>query len=129
VSETEGAVFRRRFVVSLGGPAGMTGALSGFVLTGVGDGLPSAFLGLLIGWLYGYAVLGLIRAFRVSPSFYWLVGILCGPVPFVFLAGGVAKEDRGGIVVLTAVFGLVVGLVEWGHRLRVQRDGAAGSES
>jgi len=128
VTELEPGAFRRRFLAALGSPAGMTGALAGFVLFGIGDSLPAGLLGLVIGWLYGYAVVGLIRAFRVTPGFYWLVGVLCGPVPFVFLAGGVEKEDRGGVVVLTALFGLVVGLVEWGHRIRVQREDPAGLE-
>lgn len=128
MSELAPGVFRRRFVASLGGPAGMTGALAGFVLVGIEEGVLAGLPGLLIGWLYGYAVLGLIRAFRVTPGFYWLVGILCGPVPAVFLVGGMDKEDRGGVVVLTALFGLVVGLIEWGHRIRVQREDPAGLE-
>jgi len=64
------------------------------------------------------AVLGLLRCFRVIPGMFPVVGILCGPVPFIFLAGSMTKEERGGPLLLAAVFGCLVGCVEWGHSRR-----------
>jgi len=74
---------------------------------------------LLVGSLYGIAVVGLVRLFRVAPWCYPIVGLVCGPVPFALLAHpGMEEELRGGMLPLTAIFGLIVGFVEWGRTRR-----------
>ena len=81
---------------------------------------------LLIGWLYGVAVLGLIRLFRVARWAYPLVGILCGPVPAgILFARSVSEEQWGGTLVLTAVGGLFVGTIEAARESFLERHGSS----
>ena len=80
--------------------------------------------GLIAGAISGVAVVGLIRLFRVAPWGYPVAGLISGPVPFLVLTQGenASGEDRFGIWLLGAVFGLLVGLLEWARVRR--RDGS-----
>lgn len=72
-------------------------------------------LGLLLwGALYGLAVVGLVRLFRVAPFGYVVAGFLCGPVPAALLIQEpIAAEERGGYWFVLALLGLFVGALEW----------------
>ena len=75
---------------------------------------------LVVGVVYGAAVLGLIRLFRIAPWAYFLAGMVCGPVPLAFLMtqhGG--NEDENGLWILTMLLGVVIGLLETA-RVQVQ---------
>ena len=74
-------------------------------------------LGLMLaGAFYGLAVVGLVRLFRVGSFGYLVAGFFCGPVPAALLvqepiAG--TDEERGGFWFALALFGLLVGALEW----------------
>lgn len=123
----------------------MRGRLRGFLASLMPSGLVGAFFLLVVGrftepghsnrlalfafgWLYGVGVLALIRLFRVTPGVYPLVGLVCGPVPVALIANaGMEKGELGGLGVLTALLGVIVGTIEWA---RVRRaDGAAEPDS
>lgn len=103
----------RRFLSNLV-PAFLAG---GFFLLAAGRLAhdPSAGrLGLLLaGGLYGVGVVGLIRLFPIAPWAYFVAGFLCGPIPAALLVGrSMGEEDRAGFWLLTALLGLLVGLLE-----------------
>jgi len=99
-------------------PAGLTGAFVALCFRLGEPGQPNRMALLLVGWIYGVAVLGLIRLFRVRPGLYPLVGFLCGPVPLALIAqGDMDPGGLGGGAAVAAVGGAIVGAVEWG-RLR-----------
>lgn len=105
----------RKILALLGSPASLTGLCTGFALGGIEGGLGGGLAGALIGALYALAVLGLIRCFRIVPGLYWAAGLVCGPVPLVLVSQDVSKEDVGGLLLLAALFGALVGLIEWAH--------------
>ena len=118
----------RRFLRWVGTlmPAGMIGA---FVALGVRLGAAEQNrLGLLVvGWLYGVGVVGLIRLFRVAPWGYPFVGAICCPVPAALLVvvPGMEEQEGVGTWVVLAIGGVVVGFVEWARLSRdVRRSGA-----
>lgn len=104
------------------GTAMYTGALFLIVVGRVSD--PSAgakaLLALaLLGALYGLGVLGLMRVFGVQRWGLAVAGLLAGPVPaVVFLTAQTPAEDRGGLLVLGALLGLFLGLLEWNRTTR-----------
>jgi hypothetical protein len=80
---------------------------------GLGRGLAFA----LCGSLHGIAVHGLLRLFPVRRWALPLAGLLCGPVPLAaVLALGRQAEERGGVLVLAALIGLWIGLLEAARR-------------
>ena len=74
-------------------PPALAGGFLGLAVFRVGDpAQPGAGIGgFLAGWLYGLAVTGLIRLFRVEPCAFPLVGLFCGPVP---LASSSSRRTR-----------------------------------
>jgi len=100
-------------------PAGLTGAFLVLCLARISEpGSANRLALLILGWLYGVAVLGLIRLFRVNPGLYPVVGLVCGPVPLALIANSdMGQDDLAGMWVLTLHMGVVIGAVEWG-RLR-----------
>jgi NhaP-type Na+/H+ and K+/H+ antiporter len=102
-------------------PSGLTGAFLGVVILAQEPGAASRVAGLFVGWLYGIAVYGLIRCFRVIPGMYPLVGFMAGPVPFALLCGSMSADERGSGLVATAFLGLLVGCVEWAHVRQAER--------
>lgn len=110
----------RRLKLTIAGlvPAGMAGA---FVALTLGRTNPEEFHArlplLILGGLWGVAVVGLIRLFRVRPWAFGLVGFLCGPVPtFLLGPGREAREaeqgDRLGIWLVLSLLGMLIGLLE-----------------
>ncbi|MCE9593255.1 MAG: hypothetical protein K8S98_03580 [Planctomycetes bacterium] len=80
----------------------------------------------LLGALYALAVLGLMRVFGARRWGLAVAGVLCGPTPVALLAGTDSSgEDRGGMLFVGALFGLVVGLMEWNRQSRLARGDAA----
>jgi hypothetical protein len=99
-------------------PAGLTGAFVALCFRLGEPGEPNRMALLLLGWLYGVAVLGLIRLFRVRTGLYPVIGLICGPVPLALIAnGGMDPSGLGGGAAVAALGGVLVGAVEWG-RLR-----------
>jgi hypothetical protein len=84
----------------------------------------SALGGLVVGGIAGVAVVGMIRLFRIAPWGYWVAGLVCGPVPLlvVFQPAG---EDRFGVWLFGAIFGLLIGLLEWARVRRPESDADA----
>ena len=106
----------RRWKRLFGGlvPAGMAGAFFALILRLRDPEDANRFGLLLAGGLYGIAIVGLIRLFRVAPWCYPIVGLVCGPVPFAILANQGTEEDmRIAMLPLTAILGLIVGCIEW----------------
>lgn len=85
------------------------------------QGVVGGTLAALIGMLFGLAVGALIRAFRVHPLAYPAVGFLASPAVLALVGAG--REE--GALGIAAVFGLVLGFIEWGAEWR--RREAAGS--
>ncbi len=71
------------------------------------------FGALLVGALYGLAVLGLLRLFRVAPWGLVVAGAVAGPVPLALLIPkSLPEEERGGAWLALSFLGLVIGLLE-----------------
>ena len=107
----------RAFLASIM-PAGLTGAFLALAFRLGEPDQPNRIALLVVGWLYGVAVLGLVRLFRVRRGLYPLVGLVCGPVPLALIANG--DMDPGGLgggALVAALGGVLVGAMEWG-RLR-----------
>lgn len=96
-------------------PAGVGGAMLGLSLSQL-DEANNWFAGLVVGWLYGMAVRGLMRLFGLPRSWSWLVGLFAGPVPLALLIQADAPaQDRGGVILVGALLGLLLGLLEAAH--------------
>ncbi len=77
---------------------------------------------LILGGISGMVIVGLIRLFKIAPWGYPIAGFLVGPLPFLVLLGRKlpTEEDRGSVWVVAALFGVLIGLLEWA---RVHRQG------
>ena len=93
-------------------PSGLAGACFGATVLALAPGGVGG-VGLVVGWLYGVVVGGLLRLFRVPAWSYPWLGLVVGPVPLAFFIGADESGDARGIVVLGILGGLVVGFVEW----------------
>lgn len=93
-------------------PAALAGAFLGAALVAAQPG-GTGLVGLLLGWLYGLVVGGLLRSFRVPSAAYPLTGLLSGPLPFALLMPVSASQDARGLVWVGMLAGLVLGCVEW----------------
>lgn len=111
----------RRIGSVLRAPSGLIGALLfvGVLPQQPGLGLRLVLLG--VGWLYGRLVGALVRLPRVTPGAWPLVGLIAGPAPASLLLFRLEQEEHGAVVALTAVLGLVVGLLEWAHQRWLDR--------
>jgi hypothetical protein len=68
----------------------------------------------LVGALYGLVILGVIRLFRTSSWGHLVAGPLAGLLPVAVVAPAkVAKEDLGGLFLLSAILGLLIAVLEW----------------
>jgi len=93
-------------------PSGLAGAFFGATVVAMAPGGPGV-VGLVVGWLYGVVVGGLLRLFRGPAWSYPLLGLFVGPVPLAIFIGADETGDERGIVMLGVLGGLVVGFVEW----------------
>jgi hypothetical protein len=108
-------------------PSGLTGGFLGAATVAAQPGA-NGIPGLVLGWLYGVVVGGLLRLFRVPPGAYPLTGFLAGPVPIALLMPAGAPTTDRGVIWLGFLAGLLIGLVEWAHALRPQARPGAGAE-
>ena len=69
----------------------------------------------LIGWLYGVCVYALLRLFRIAPWGYPWLGLFVGPVPasVLLMNQNTPSDERGGVWLLSALVGLLLGIIEW----------------
>lgn len=105
-------------------PSALAGAFLGAALVAAlpeGTGL----FGLILGWLYGVVVAGLLRLFRVPRGAYPLIGLICGPVPFALLMPTSASQDARGLIWVGMLAGLILGCVEWAHARQLACSSAA----
>lgn len=93
-------------------PSGLAGAFFGATVLALAPG-GAGVIGLVVGWLYGVVVGGLLRLFRVPAWTYPLLGLVVGPLPLAVFIGPDVSGDARGIVMLGVLGGLVVGFVEW----------------
>jgi len=104
-------------------PSGVGGAFLGLALFQLGEG-GNRFGGIVVGWLYGVAVAGLIRCLSVPSGWYWLAGLFAGPIPFALLTPDSTPAKERGVILVGALLGLLIGLLETAH---ARRAGAARS--
>lgn len=110
---------RLRTFLAGAAPAMLAGAFFTLALSQLASPDGTRIGGLLVGSLYGMAVVGLIRLFRVAPWGSWFAGLLCGPVPAaLILPRGGDPSDRAGLWLLTALLGLLIGGLEHARRKR-----------
>jgi hypothetical protein len=98
-------------------PAGVGGAFLGLAVFQLGAG-NNRLAGLVVGWLYGVSVWGLMRGLSVPAGWSWLAGFFAGPVPIALLLPGDTPSDDRGVIVLGCVFGCLLGLLETAHARR-----------
>ncbi len=92
--------------------------------TGQGPGQTLALF--LIGLLYGYAVRAIAGILPFRGPGHVLAGFLAGPIPPVLLLSlsrePMSKADRGGVWLVAALIGLILGLAEWATESARARD-------
>lgn len=98
-------------------PAGVGGAFLGLTLLQLNPG-SHRLAGLVVGWLYGISVWGLMRLFSFGPNWAWLAGILAGPIPFALLLPGDTPASERGVILLGCLTGGLLGLLEVAHARR-----------
>ncbi len=120
----------RKLWAFLGGltPSALAGAFFLLTLGRVTEpGQANRLALLLLGGLYGVGVVGLIRLFRVAPWAYPLAGLFCGPVPLALVLNrNMGGDERGGLWILSALLGLLIGALEWARVRREEGNSAAG---
>lgn len=110
---------------------GMAGAFTALLVLRLGEDEPAPrLLALALGWFYALLVRVLLRLFRVVPWAYPILGLVVGPVPVALLVGPeTTVDERQGALAATALFGVMIGLIEWAsvaHRGRATaRPGAS----
>ena len=105
-------------------PSGIGGAFLGLALFQLGPG-GHRIAGLVVGWLYGISVWGLMRLLPVPRGWSWLAGIFAGPIPLALLMPNGNTADERGVILVGAVVGLLLGLLEVAHARRTTGVGAA----
>ena len=90
--------------------AGIGGAFLGLVTFQLNEG-HHRLAGLVVGWLYGVSVWGLMRLLAVGPRWSWLAGILAGPVPIALLLPDPTPASERGVILLGVPLGLLLGLL------------------
>jgi hypothetical protein len=95
-------------------PSACAGAFLGAAVVAAQPG-GRGLAGLILGWLYGLVVGGLMLLFRVPAAAYPLAGFLAGPLPFALLMPASASPDERGLIWVGMLAGLVLGCVEWAH--------------
>lgn len=85
-------------------------------------GLGQMLGGFVTGAAFALAVLALMRLFHPIGWAHLVAGLLVGPVPFLLVVGPFTPlPDRGGLLVLGSILGLILGALEWN---RARRTGA-----
>ena len=74
----------------------------------------------LFGALFGVVILTAIRFFKTARWGYPIAGILAGSVPIVVIPA--QKEELGGLWLVSAFLGLMIGLLEWERTSRLARN-------
>lgn len=92
-------------------PAGLGGAFLGLTLFQLNPG-SNRLAGLVVGWLYGISVWGLMRVFPIGPRWTWLAGILAGPIPFALLMPTDTPAAERSVILLGCLAGGLLGLLE-----------------
>jgi hypothetical protein len=98
-------------------PSGIGGAFLGLTLFQLNAG-SHRIAGLVVGWLYGITVLVLMRLLPVPAGWYWLAGMFAGPLPIALLMPAGTPADERGVILLGALLGLLLGLLEVAHARR-----------
>jgi len=73
----------------------------------------------LFGAFFGVVMLTAIRLFKTARWGYPIAGILAGSVPIIVVPA--EPKDIGGLWVVSAFLGLVIGLLEWESTSRLAR--------
>src|SRR5262245_10119178 len=103
------------------GPSGLGGACLGLALFQMNPGA-NRLAGILVGWLYGLSVWGLMRLLPVAPRWTWLAGVFAGPIPIALLMPSSTPADERGVILFGSLLGALLGLLETAHG---RRSGAA----
>lgn len=74
----------------------------------------------LLGGLFGVVILTAIRFFRTERWGYPIAGLLAGSVPLIVVP--MSGKDLGGLWVVSALLGLLIGLLEWERTSRLARE-------
>lgn len=117
----------RRIGAALRAPSGLTGAMLFVGVLPQQPGLGVRLLLLVAGWLYGRLIGTLVHLPRVTPGAWPLVGLIAGPAPASLLLFRLGQEEHAAIVALTALLGLLVGLIEWAHQRWLDRQPPGGA--
>ena len=68
----------------------------------------------IFGALCGVVILGALRLFRTSSWGFPIAGPLAGTLPIVVMVPAkTSQDDFGGLWLLSAILGLIIGLLEW----------------
>ena len=112
-SSTDTKSVIRRFAATLV-PAALAGGLFLMAVGRANDPSLSRWGLFLLGALFGVAISGLIRLFRIAPWGYPWAGLFCGLAPpGIFFDSKGGQEDRGGFLLVAALLGFLLGLIEW----------------
>ncbi|NOT30376.1 MAG: hypothetical protein HOP15_08000 [Planctomycetes bacterium] len=109
-------------------PSGLGGAFLGLALFQMNPG-SNRLAGLVVGWLYGISVWGLMRVLSVAPAWAWLAGIFAGPIPIALLMPRDTPAGERGVILIGALLGCLLGLLEMAHSRRSARAGPAAPHS
>ncbi len=83
------------------------------------DQAPNPIGVFVLGALYGLAVLGLVRLVGAKTWGLPIAGVIAGPAPVALLAAASAPQsDRGAMLVIGALLGLFIGLLDWNRASR-----------
>src|SRR5262245_37918435 len=99
------------------GPSGLGGAFLGLALFQMNPGA-NRLAGILVGWLYGVSVWGLMRLLPVAPGWTWLAGIFAGPIPIALLMPSGTPAEERGVILFGSLLGGLLGLLEVAHGRR-----------
>lgn len=90
-------------------------------------GLGEMLVGFATGAAFALAILALLRLFHPIGWTHLAAGLLVGPVPFLAVVGPFTPlPDRGGLLVLGSILGVILGALEWNRARRRDLGGGAG---
>jgi hypothetical protein len=111
------------------GSSVLAGALFALILARMTEPQSGQRLGpMLVGALYGLAVLGILRLFPVRGGGMLLAGLLAGPAPLALLAPGTEKNpgEFASLLLVAMVFGVIIGALEWTRSRPIEPGGRGG---
>ena len=108
-------------------PAILAGGLFALPLSHHADGgvvgyLVALLVCFLFGALFGVVILTAIRFFRTDRWGYPIAGLLSGAVPLIVVP--MSGKDLGGLWIVSALLGVLIGLLEWERTSRLAREPA-----